>query len=360
MRRLILGITGITLLLVACDNESRAPLELNQDEPTDTETISEPEDEGEENNGNAEDLTESEDVLDIDEPREDDILFEVSDDIIQEQFVDVTEPFLHQFENDFIQKGMNQENIEMRYGPYDFVLMETEGMKVVYGNIAVSYIHGNPAGEGLLGDASLDPVTNIVTEVFYFADSPRVEVIEAFGEPDQEFESYETSSGQPEMHYYYQDENGETYTVRAVMNDESGELIVDTLKREHPDGSYSTSEDGENIEGATLEIYTEIIEEFMADYENYYQDGDVAVFEHVRDGSLAERNITGVDYENYVLHDTVVNYSFSHNNGSATINTNIYFEHDGVENRQNASMIFTLDENNLEIIDFSAFSVQNY
>ncbi len=360
MRRLILGFTGITLLLAACEDESRAPIALDQDDQADTETVEETENDSEENNGDTEDSEDSEDVLDIDEPNEDDILFDVSDDIILEQFVDVTEPFEDQFENDFVQKGMNQENIELRYGPYDFVLVETEGMKVVYGNIAVSYIHGNPAGEGLLGNASLDPVTNIVTEVFYFADSPRADVIEAFGEPDREFASYETSSGQPEMHYYYQNQNGETYTVRAVMNDESGELIVDTLKREHPDGSYSANEDGESIEGTTLETYTEIIEEFMYDYEKYYQDGDDAVFEHVRSGSLAERNITRVDYENYVLYDTVVNYSFSHNNGSATINTNIYFEHDDVGQRQNASMIFTLDENNLEIIDFSAFSVQDY
>lgn len=355
MRRLILGLTGITFLLAACDDEARAPIELDRDNTDDVETTEESDNTVDESNA-----TESEDVLDVNEPSEDDILFDITDDIILEQFVDVTEPFEHQFENDLIQRGMNQENIEMRYGPYDFVLMESEGMKVVYGNIAVSFIHGNPAGEGLLGDPTLDPVTNIVTEVFYFADLPREDVVAAFGEPDREFASYETSSGQPEMHYYYQDENGETYTVRAVMNDDNGDLIVDTIKREHPDGSYSTSEDGENIEGATLESYTEIIEEFMADYEKYYQDGDDAVFEHVRSGSLAERNITRVNYENYVLHDTVVNYSFSHNNGTATINTNIYFEHDDVENRQNASMIFTLDENNLEIIDFSAFSVQDY
>lgn len=351
MKRLIFIMTGTLLLLAACNDTERSPIELennNDSEETqeeiDTETTTETESEPEE------------DVLDIEEPDENDILFDVSDDSIIDQFVDINEPFEMQFENDFISKGMNQENIEALFGTYDLVLVTNEGMTVVYGNIAVKYIHGNPAGEGLLGDPSIDPVTNVVTEVFYFADVPQEDVINAFGEPDQQLAGTETKSGQPEMHYFYSDDTGAIYTVRAVMNDNH----VDTIVREDPNGNYSTSSDGESVEGATLETYTEIIETFMQDYETYYQDGDKTVFEHVRPGSQAQLNITRSKYENYALNDVRVNFSFDHNDGTVTVNTNIYFNHDALEQRQNASMIFTLDKSNLEIIDFNAFSVRNY
>lgn len=357
MKRIILALSGMIFLLAACDDAEREPVQLENDTETEESTNTDSEDT---TNVEPEDKVPEDDVLQVDEPSEDDITFDITDDIIMEQFVDVTEPFEMQFENDYITKGMNQENIEQRYGAYQYVLMENEGMTVVYNNIAVKYIHGNPAGEGLLGDPSIDPVTNIVTEVFYFADTSQEDVIDAFGEPDQQLPSSDTKSGQPEMLYYYEDENGEYYTVRAVMNDETGEMMVDTIKREDPNGNYSTSSDGENVEGATLETYTEIIETFMDDYEAYYQEDDQTVFEHVRAGSQAEQNLARVNYENYVLNDVSVNYSFDHNDGTVTVNTNIYFDHDGIENRQNVSMIFTLDKSNLDIIDFSAFSVQDY
>ncbi|MFC3901147.1 hypothetical protein [Aliicoccus persicus] len=349
MKRLFLGMTSIIALLTACDDNEREPIGLGDDETETSEEV-------ESDNSESEDKEPEDDVLEVADPDEEDLLFDITDETILDQFVDITEPFEMQFENNFIQKGMNQENIEQRYGTYDLVLMTNDGITVVYGNIAVKYIHGNPAGEGLLGDPTIDPVTNIVTEVFYFADVPQEEVIEAFGEPVQQVPSAETKSGQEELHYMYTGNEGETYTVRAIMNDGHVDMIV----REDEAGNYSTSSDGENVDEATFETYTEVIETFMADYEAYYQNDDESVFEHVRPGSQAQQNLTRVNYENYELHDLSVNFSFDHNDGTVTVNTNVYFDHDGLDNRQNASIIFTLDKSNLEIIDFSAFSVQDY
>lgn len=335
----------LLLVLTACDNDGEPAITLDRDSAEEI-TDDDFNDNDDDTPSAPEEVTEEED---------DGIEYAPHDEKIQEQFTDVTEPFEQQFDQNAITVGMNQEMIERKFGPYDFVLMESDGIKVIYGNIAVKLIHGNPSGEGLLGNPSIDPVTNVVTDVFYFANVSQDELIEAFGSPD-EIVDY---GDNPHMNYYYTDNENNTYTVRAEMTHEGESFVVNTVKRITPDGKYTSIDDSGN-EAVTFEQLEAIVIEFMDDYEQYHQDGSEDVYEHVRQGSQAMRNIQSVDYDNYVLEDVVVNYKFDHNDGTVTVNANIYFDHDGLDNRQNATMIFTIDQRSHQIIDFSAFATRDY
>lgn len=167
-----------------------------------------------------------------------------------------------EFNQDAIQIGMSQSDIEESYGSYDFIFPSSGGMVTVYGNLAVYYsgrtAYGNDSDDGSSKD--IDPSENTVELVYYYADVTPDELINAWGEPDIHKE--DADNGPPFYSYHGETDNGKYYVTSASKQNTSQGVKIGIVSREiidqNPDNlSQSSTQNGASGDRYFDEYYTE-------------------------------------------------------------------------------------------------------
>lgn len=94
------------------------------------------------------------------------------------------------FIQDAISIGMSQTEVEDLYGKHDFTMMDPGSVAAVYENLAVLYSSQMPHGDGSDStDSSIDPDSNSVEMILYFANITSEELQNALGSPDNQLQN---------------------------------------------------------------------------------------------------------------------------------------------------------------------------
>lgn len=155
---------------------------------------------------------------------------------VQNQLITSNDVNNENFEQNAIQIGMSQTEVEELYGPYDFTFYSGGASPAFYGNLAVVYSGLAPYGENN-DDTSLsniDPDTNYVESISYYAGITKEELFEAFGEPTDQNDGSKTMNGLPVYLYEGETESGRYYITGAnTINTPEGERVGRIVRSEY-------------------------------------------------------------------------------------------------------------------------------
>lgn len=84
---------------------------------------------------------------------------------------------------------MSQTEVEDLYGKHDFTMMDPGSVAAVYENLAVLYSSQMPHGDGSDSTDSIDPDSNSVEMILYFANITSEELKNALGSPDNQLQN---------------------------------------------------------------------------------------------------------------------------------------------------------------------------
>lgn len=202
------------------------------------------------------------------------LYFDLNDENVKRQFIgteygnkDGT------FEQSAITKGMSQSDVEEKYGAYDFTAYASGSAPAYYGNLAVVYSEYAPYGtDGEPARTDINPDTNYVESVFYYAGISADEMISILGEPDAYNDGSLSHNGLP--YYVYHDEgaDGRYYSTGAGTYNFPEGHIINIMKRdileEDPSGEDTESASGESVDAVYIEAYMKSYISALADYYN--------------------------------------------------------------------------------------------
>lgn len=121
-----------------------------------------------------------------------------------------------------ISLGMSQSEIESIYGVHD-THYQLEGANLaIYGNMALLYSEGFPAGDG--GFPDIDPDNNFVTDAMIYMNIPHQTVVNAYGEPTVDYYEYELR-GPGEQSMIYDSTRGNGYAVFIEMSGDTAMVM---------------------------------------------------------------------------------------------------------------------------------------
>lgn len=193
------------------------------------------------------------------------LYFDLSDESVKNQFIG-TEYGNEDgsFEQNAITKGMSQTEVEEKYGAYDFTAYASGSAPAYYGNLAVVYSEYAPYGtDGEPARTDIDPDTNYVESVFYYAGISPDEMISILGEPDDYNDGGLSHNGLPYYVYHGEGTDGRYYSTGAGTYDFPEGHIINIMKRE----IFEKDPSDENAESASVEsVDAEYIEAYMKNY----------------------------------------------------------------------------------------------
>lgn len=202
------------------------------------------------------------------------LYFDLNDDSVKNQFIGTEYGNENRtFKQNVITEGMSQTEVEDKYGGYDFA-METEGPPAAfYGNLAVIYNQGAPYGtDGEPARADINPDTNYVQSVYFFANISPDEMIAALGEPDDYDSEGRLMNGWPYYVYSGTGTDGRYYSTGAVVSNLPEGRTISIIQRnileENPSGEDTESASGEGFDEEDIEHYMKNYISALADYYN--------------------------------------------------------------------------------------------
>src|SRR5699024_1753556 len=243
------------------NEELRRQLEEQDEEDGDGEATEETEAGSDDNGTGSSDTaegTESEDNQDDHtEGNRSDLVFDINSAEVRSQLIGTRggNPE-NNFEQNAITLGMSQTEVEEMYGPYDVALESPYGVApAVYGNLSILYSEGAPFGEGDdLSSPNINPDTNIVMEVHFFANVNEEELINALGEPD---EIYNIVDGSKTYHYQGTGEDGRYFNTNADTSLMADGEVIGIIKRniEDEDPNAENKQSNASAEGLYFEKF---------------------------------------------------------------------------------------------------------
>lgn len=332
-RILVLSVFVLTLLLSACsgkydemasteaqsnseatdlekENEAlRKELAEKENEELKAELEASKEDDSEDNSAEKkkEDLSteeETEEEQDKSDPEDSytgnraDLYFDLNDDHVKNQLIGTDygndDSF---FEQSAIAKGMSQTEVEEKYGAYDFTAYSSGAAPAYYGNLAVVYSEYAPYGtSGEPERTDINPDTNYVESVFYYADITPDEMISILGEPDSQDDGNFSDNGLPYYAYHGKGSDGRYYGTGAGTYNLSTGLIVGIMKREiHDENPYDTetsSTDESYLsgydDGEKYDILSDYIKNYVTSLTLYYNEESNDVLNYVSGNALSQ------------------------------------------------------------------------
>lgn len=177
------------------------------------------------------------------------------------------------FEQNAITKGMSQTEVEEKYGAYDFTAYDSGAAPAYYGNLAVVYSASAPYGtDGEPARTDINPDTNDVESVFYFADISPDEMIAILGEPDSYNDGSLSHNGLPYYVYSGKGDDGKYYSTGAGTYNMPKGHTINIMKREifeeNPAGEDTESASSESVDTDYIEAYMKNYISALADYYN--------------------------------------------------------------------------------------------
>lgn len=171
------------------------------------------------------------------------LYFDLNDENVKNQFIG-TEYGNEDgsFKQNVITEGMTQTEVEEKYGAYDFSMHVEGAAPAIYGNLAVIYSQYYPYGtDGDPARADINPDTNYVQSVYYFADISPDEMIAILGEPDDYNDGQKSMNGLPYYVYSGTSTDGRYYTTGAeTINLPRGNTVSIINRGIHDENPYDT------------------------------------------------------------------------------------------------------------------------
>lgn len=291
-----------------------------------------------------------------------------------------------EFNQDAIQIGMSQSDIEESYGSYDSIFPSSGGMVTVYGNLAVYYsgrtAYGNGSDDGSSKD--IDPSENTVELVYYYADVTPDELINAWGEPDIHKE--DADNGPPPFYSCHgETDNGKYYVTSASKQNTLQGVKIGIVSREiidqnpdnlsqsnsetievDEDGRWVTTEPNPDAEVQDEDRYEYLLTEYLQRLTAHYNnpDGFEDVYYYLRRGSAAYDKIAANKASgNFTGHETesveVIEMT-DLGDGTVKLNANRVYSHDNSNGRRIANVDYIVNAETNEIIDFQQVSDEAY
>lgn len=171
------------------------------------------------------------------------LYFDLNDENVKNQFIGTEYGNKDgSFEQSVITEGMSQTEVEEKYGTYDFSMHVEGAAPAIYGNLAVIYSQYYPYGtDGDPARTDINPDTNYVQSVYYFADISPDEMIAILGEPDDYNDGQKSMNGLPYYVYSGTGKDGRYYTTGAETINQPGGNTVSLINREiHEENPYDT------------------------------------------------------------------------------------------------------------------------
>lgn len=241
-----------------------------------------------------------------------DLYFDLNDDHVKNQFIGTDygndDGF---FEQSAITKGMSQTEVEEKYGAYDFAMHVEGAAPAMYGNLAVIYSEYYPYGtDGDPARTDINPDTNYVQTVLYFADVSPDEMISILGEPEDYNNGNKTMNGLPYYVYSGTGTDGRYYSTGAETIKPPKGTTVSLISREiHDENPYDTqssvnddlyfSHDNDSSQSYPFnltteqdsykyEVFTNYMNDYVAFLTAYYNGDSNDVLDYVKGDALSD------------------------------------------------------------------------
>src|SRR5699024_15394 len=273
------------------------------------------------------------------------------------------------FIQDAISIGMSQTEVEDLYGKHDFTMMDPGSVAAVYENLAVLYSSQMPHGDGSNStDSSIDPNSNNVEMILYFANITPEELQNALGSPDNQLQNLQGS-----QNYVYENNAwgnlifSETGTpdgtkIGTMHGDNSGES-PNTANQQTVDEEdiRMTDKPNPNAELHDEDRYEYLLKEYlqrltfhynMVEYEDvyYYLRRGSAAYDKIA-ANKASGNFTGHKTENVELVEMT-----DLGDGTVKLNANRVYSHDNSNGRRIANVDYIVNAETHEVLDFEQIS----
>lgn len=273
------------------------------------------------------------------------------------------------FIQDAISIGMSQTEVEDLYGKHDFTMMDPGSVAAVYENLAVLYSSQMPHGDGSDStDSSIDPDSNSVEMILYFANITSEELKNALGSPDNQLQNL-----QGNQNYIY-DSNGWGNLIFSETGTPDGTKIgtmrgrdVNTANQEtvNEEDIPVTEAPNPNAEIKDRIIYEGAINEYLGRLAQYYNyDNYDNIYYYLKEGSAAYDKITANKASgNYTGHKTenveLVEMT-DLGDGTVKLNANRVYSHDNSNGRRIANVDYIVNAETHEVLDFEQISDAAY
>ncbi|CAD2071649.1 hypothetical protein [Jeotgalicoccus meleagridis] len=269
------------------------------------------------------------------------------------------------FIQDAISIGMSQTEVEDLYGKHDFTMMDPGSVAAVYENLAVLYSSQMPHGDGSDStDSSIDPDSNSVEMILYFANITSEELKNALGSPDNQLQNL-----QGNQNYIYES-NGWGNLIFSETGTPDGTKIGTMRGREVNTANQETVNEEDipvteapnpDAEIQDRMIYEGAINEYLGRLAQYYNyDNYDNIYYYLKKGSAAydkitankaSGNFTGHKTENVELVEMT-----DLGDGTVKLNANRVYSHDNSNGRRIANVDYIVNAETHEVLDFEQIS----
>lgn len=273
------------------------------------------------------------------------------------------------FIQDAISIGMSQTEVEDLYGKHDFTMMDPGSVAAVYENLAVLYSSQMPHGDGSDStDSSIDPDSNSVEMILYFANITSEELKNALGSPDNQLQNL-----QGNQNYIYES-NGWGNLIFSETGTPEGTKIGTMRGREVNTANQETVNEEDipvteapnpDAEIQDRMIYEGAINEYLGRLAQYYNyDNYDNIYYYLKKGSAAydkitankaSGNFTGHKTENVELVEMT-----DLGDGTVKLNANRVYSHDNSNGRRIANVDYIVNAETYEVLDFEQISDAAY
>lgn len=273
------------------------------------------------------------------------------------------------FIQDAISIGMSQTEVEDLYGKHDFTMMDPGSVAAVYENLAVLYSSQMPHGDGSDStDSSIDPDSNSVEMILYFANITSEELKNALGSPDNQLQNL-----QGNQNYIYESSGwgnlifSETGTPDGTKIGTMRGREVNTANQEtvNEEDIPVTEAPNPNAEIKDRIIYEGAINEYLGRLAQYYNyDNYDNIYYYLKKGSAAydkiTANKTSGNFTGHSTEDVELIEMTDLGDGTVKLNVNRVYSHDNSDGRRIANVDYIVNAETYEVLDFEQISDAAY